>query len=226
VRDLVLPKIEVHGAIEAWIIDDTAFRKKGRHSVGVARQYCGEVGKQDNCQVAVSLSLANAYASLPVAFRLNLPKEWADDAARRNKAKVPADMASLELAQGHGLGAPSGIGQAALAHLARLSGSQAGSGSLTSKAEAGAACITTPRWPSPLTASSSWNGPFPPQALVKAGQARRLSFPPIIDPAAPPIRPERHIPNSIATMRRRLTVALLRRLPRCPCCGQSQLMTQ
>src|SRR5258708_7110104 len=67
VRALVLPAIERHGPIEAWIIDDTGFRKQGRHSVGVARQYLGEIGKQDNCQVAVSLSLANAWASLPAS---------------------------------------------------------------------------------------------------------------------------------------------------------------
>src|SRR5919107_1597112 len=54
VRDLVLPVMERTGPIEAWIIDDTGFPKKGRHSVGVARQYCGQLGKQDNCQVAVS----------------------------------------------------------------------------------------------------------------------------------------------------------------------------
>jgi SRSO17 transposase len=63
VRAVVLPKIERHGAIEAWIIDDAGTPKQGRHSVGVARQYCGQLGKQDNCQVAVSLSLANAHAS-------------------------------------------------------------------------------------------------------------------------------------------------------------------
>ena len=73
VRQMVLPAIEQSGAIEAWILDDTGFPKKGRHSVGVARQYCGQLGKQDNCQVAVSLSLANHAASLPVAWRLYLP---------------------------------------------------------------------------------------------------------------------------------------------------------
>src|SRR4051812_48188534 len=66
--------------------------KKGRHSVGVARQYCGQLGKQDNCQVAVTLSLANRTASLPVAYRLYLPQEWADDPARRQKAGVPESL--------------------------------------------------------------------------------------------------------------------------------------
>src|SRR5918993_3062646 len=59
VRELVLPAIERTGPIEAWIIDDTGFPKKGRHSVGVARHYCGQLGKPDNCPVAVTLSLAN-----------------------------------------------------------------------------------------------------------------------------------------------------------------------
>jgi SRSO17 transposase len=89
VRRQVLPQIERHGPIEAWIVDDTGFPKKGKHSVGVGRQYCGQLGKQDNCQVAVSLSVANEVASLPIDYQLYLPKDWADDPARRAKAGVP-----------------------------------------------------------------------------------------------------------------------------------------
>ena len=92
VREKVLPKIEALGPITAWILDDTGFPKKGKHSVGVARQYCGQLGKQDNCQVAVSLSLANAQASLPVVYRMYLPKAWAEDKERREKAGVPDDV--------------------------------------------------------------------------------------------------------------------------------------
>lgn len=92
VRDLVLPGIEQHGPVRAWIVDDTGFPKKGRHSVGVARQYCGQLGKQDNCQVAVSLSVANEAASLPIAWRLYLPQAWAEDPDLRRKAKIPADI--------------------------------------------------------------------------------------------------------------------------------------
>lgn len=75
-----------------WIVDDTGFPKQGTHSVGVARQYCGMLGKQDNCQVAVSVSLACEEGSLPVAWRLYLPHEWADDAGRRDRAEVPAEV--------------------------------------------------------------------------------------------------------------------------------------
>jgi len=92
VREMVLPEIVRHGQIEAWIIDDTGFPKQGRHSVGVARQYCGQLGKQDNCQVAVSLSIANRHASLPVAYRLYLPEQWAADDERRRKTGVPGDI--------------------------------------------------------------------------------------------------------------------------------------
>jgi SRSO17 transposase len=75
-----------------WIIDDTGFPKKGRHSVGVARQYCGMLGKQDNCQVAVSISLASNQGSLPVAWQLYLPEDWAADAERRAVAGVPEEV--------------------------------------------------------------------------------------------------------------------------------------
>jgi len=92
VREMVLPRIEHYGPIEAWIIDDTSFPKQGRHSVGVSHQYCGQLGKQANCQAAVTLSLANHDASLPVAYRLYLPKAWAEDDVRRRKAGVPEEI--------------------------------------------------------------------------------------------------------------------------------------
>jgi len=94
VRQQVLPAMERHGAIRAWIIDDTGFPKKGTHSVGVARQYCGQLGKQDNCQVAVSMSVANDHASLPITYRLYLPEAWANDVDRRCRAGVPDDVRS------------------------------------------------------------------------------------------------------------------------------------
>jgi len=75
-----------------WIIDDTGFPKKGKHSVGVARQYCGMLGKQDNCQVAVSVSLACDQGSLPVAWQLYLPEDWAADPVRRLQAGVPDEV--------------------------------------------------------------------------------------------------------------------------------------
>ena len=92
VREMVLPAIEKSGPIEAWIIDDTSFPKQGKHSVGVHHQYCGQLGKQANCQVAVSLSIANHAASLPVAYQLYLPQEWTKDRARRKKAGVPKQI--------------------------------------------------------------------------------------------------------------------------------------
>jgi SRSO17 transposase len=93
VCELVLPSIEQRGAIEVWILDDTSIPKKGSHSVGVHHQYCGELGKQANCQVVVTLSIANHQASLPIAYRLYLPKAWAEDAARRKKAHIPEEIA-------------------------------------------------------------------------------------------------------------------------------------
>lgn len=75
-----------------WIIDDTGHRKYGRHSVGVARQYCGQLAKIENCQVAVSLTLATAASSLPLSYRLYLPREWTEDKARCKRAGVPEDI--------------------------------------------------------------------------------------------------------------------------------------
>lgn len=92
VRHQVLSAMQRHGSVVAWIVDDTGFPKKGKHSVGVARQYCGQLGKQDNCRVAVSLSVATWNSSLPVAYRLYLPEEWARDAARRQKTGIPQEI--------------------------------------------------------------------------------------------------------------------------------------
>ncbi len=92
VRRQVLPAMQKQGPVVAWIVDDTGFPKKGKHSVGVTRQYCGQVGKQENCRVAVSLSVATWSSSLPVAWRLYLPQEWAEDIARRRKAEVPEEI--------------------------------------------------------------------------------------------------------------------------------------
>jgi SRSO17 transposase len=90
--DTVLPTMLQQGPVIAWVVDDTGFPKKGEHSVGVARQYCGQVGKQDNCRVAVSLSVTTEAASMPIAFRLYLPEVWATDKKRRTKAGVPKEV--------------------------------------------------------------------------------------------------------------------------------------
>src|SRR5258708_12954516 len=84
--------MQKQGPVVAWIVDDTGFPKKGKHSVGVTRQYCGQVGKQENCRVAVSLSVASWSSSLPIGYRLYLPKEWAEDAERRANTQQPPDV--------------------------------------------------------------------------------------------------------------------------------------
>jgi SRSO17 transposase len=88
-RTHVLDAMERHGAAGGWIIDDTGIPKKGRYSVGVARQYCGVLGKQDNCQVAVSLSIAHEAVSVPAGYQLYLPESWAKDSKRRSAAGIP-----------------------------------------------------------------------------------------------------------------------------------------
>lgn len=89
----VVPKLLKKSQPCWWILDDTGHAKKGTHSVGVAHQYCGRLGKTDTCQVAVSLSLATAKGSVPLAYRLYLPHDWADDPVRRTRAGVPAEIA-------------------------------------------------------------------------------------------------------------------------------------
>jgi len=380
VGEMVLPAIERSGPIEAWIIDDTGFPKKGRHSVGVTRQYCGQLGKQDNCQVAVTLSLANHEASLPVAYRLYLPEDWAKDQARRRKAKVPEtiafqtkpEIALEQIKAARAAGLPAGVvlmdaGYGNDTRLRRevtaLSMSYvAGIGPNTSVWAPGMGPLPAPpgkgtgrppkllrrdeqhqptsvkalalslsaeawqtitwregtadwlasrfarqrvrpahrdnelselrpeewlliEWPEgEAEPAKYWLATLPEditfEALVDFAKlrwrierdyqelkqelglgdyegrgwrgfhhhatlciaaygfliartrrhsplstsfsprsSRDLPFPTVTDPEAPPIRPERHIPNSIATVRRRLIVALTRTLPRCPCCN-------
>jgi SRSO17 transposase len=82
----------VGGKDAALIVDDTALPKQGKHSVGVKRQHCGVLGKQANCQVLVSLTLARKEGPVPIALRLYLPEEWAQDEARRAAARVPESI--------------------------------------------------------------------------------------------------------------------------------------
>ena len=379
VRARVLPIIEQRGPIRALIIDDTGMPKQGRHSVGVARQYCGQLGKQDNCQVAVSLSAANDHASLPIAYRLYLPHEWVDDPDRRTAAGIPGDVvfqtkprialdqlraalaagidaeialarrgiwqrhrlprrhhsdrpclcrrhpvlhqplaarrataaakamewawpsdildpsgrrASADLRQATGAGTsqkslaaghlarrhqyqarlalcggarspcasrlppphapprgmvpdrvacgrtrankilpvhlarehqPSRPGQhhqAALADRAGLPGPQAGTRAwplrgarlawLSSSRHALHRCLRIPA----LRKSEQ----FPPQDHATPFLSKNIPYPEVIDPAAPPIRPERHVANSISSVRIAIARAIARTLPRCPCC--------
>ena len=115
--DFVLPAMLRQEPIVAWVVDDTGFPKKGQESVGVARQYCGQVGKQDNCRVAVSLSVTTEKASMPVAFRLYLPESWTQDRKRRRKTGVPdpiqfqtkIEIALDQIRRGRERGLPQGV---------------------------------------------------------------------------------------------------------------------
>jgi SRSO17 transposase len=95
-RDYALAELERHAPVGAWLVDDTGIPKKGKHSVGVAWQYCGVLGKRANCQVAVAVSLANRTMSVPAAWRLYLPKAWAGDPERRIRAGIPGEVAFQE----------------------------------------------------------------------------------------------------------------------------------
>lgn len=81
---------------EVWVVDDVPFPKCGRASVGVARQYCGAVGKRANCQVAVSVHAATDTASCPLNWQLYLRREWTDEPDRCRRAGVPDDVVHQE----------------------------------------------------------------------------------------------------------------------------------
>ena len=81
-----------HEPITTWIVDDTGFLKQGNHSPGVQRQYTGSAGKKANCQIGVSLVLANRHAELPVDFKLYIPQSWADDRTRCRAAHIPDEV--------------------------------------------------------------------------------------------------------------------------------------
>ena len=172
-----------------WIVDDTGFPKQGTHSVGVARQYCGVLGKQDNCQVAVSISLANAQASVPVAYRLYLPKAWAEDAQRRRQAGIPLEVNFATKTQ------------IALEQLETLLAE--GAPRYCVLADAGYGFLVAERLDAdkPLgaekTSSSAKCLPFP--RITSRARARRA---------------QRHVSNSIATLRHELGFHLIARLDR------------
>ena len=86
IRREVVPVVE---PLQAWVVDETGWLKQGNDSVGVSHQYCGAVGKQANCQVAVELVVSDGEVTAPVGGRLYLPEKWANDLPRREKVGVP-----------------------------------------------------------------------------------------------------------------------------------------
>ena len=98
----VLTELRAHARAEighpeaVWVLDGSAFPKKGDESCGVARQWCGRLGKQDNCQLGVFLAYTAPRGCALVDARLYLPKDWATDAKRRRRCHVPADVVFQE----------------------------------------------------------------------------------------------------------------------------------
>ncbi len=89
IRQEVIPLVE---PLQAWVVDETGWLKQGKESVGVSHQYCGAVGKQAQCQVAVELVVSDGEIAAPVGGRLYLPEVWTKDSPRREKAGVPGGV--------------------------------------------------------------------------------------------------------------------------------------
>src|SRR5664279_2757450 len=200
VRRQVLPSMTRQHPLAAWIVDDTGFPKKGTHSVGVTRQYCGQVGKQENCRVAVSVSLATEEASIPAAYRLYLPELWANDKERRKEAGVPKEVSfqtkpDIALAQIRSLvneDVPRGVVLADAAY-GDDSGFREGLVSLELCYAVGIKS-TTSVWPPGIA-------PLPPQARSRMGRPARLLR-----------RDEQHQPLSVKELALCLSASDLRRV--------------
>ncbi|MHB8392749.1 MAG: IS701 family transposase [Acidobacteriaceae bacterium] len=200
VRSQVLPAMTRKHALAAWIVNDTGFPKKGIHSVGVARQYCGQLGKQDNCRVAVSVSLATEEASIPAAYRLYLPELWANDKERRKQAGVPKEISfqtkpEIALAQIRSLvneDVPRGVVLADAAY-GDDSGFREGLVSLGLSYAVGIQSSTT-LWPPGIA-------PLPPRPKGKMGRPPRLLR-----------RDEQHRPRSAKNLALCLSTADLRKV--------------
>jgi len=91
-RELARKVVDLLSDPEVWILDETSFPKAGEHSVGVARQYCGALGKVANCQVAVTLHWSSTEASCPLGWRLYLPRPWIEDRERAQEVKLPEGL--------------------------------------------------------------------------------------------------------------------------------------
>src|SRR5258708_39285859 len=89
IRQQIIPHLE---PLEAWVVDETGWVKQGAHSVGVAHQYCGAVGKSANCQVSVELVVSEGWVAAPIAAQLYLPRSWSEDATRRAEAGGPTKI--------------------------------------------------------------------------------------------------------------------------------------
>ena len=229
VRKQVLPAMQKQGPVVAWIVDDTGFPKKGKHSVGVARQYCGQVGKQENCRVAVSLSMATWTSSLPIAYRLYLPKEWAEDVERRRRAEVPEEVefqtkpeiALEQIRAAAATGLDRGVVLADAAYGINTEFRE-GLSKLKLQYVVGVQSSLTVWEPGkqPLPAKPRGSMGRSPQLLQRSANHQPVSVKRRSSARADRrVRPERHNPNSIATLRMILARQLLGQLPQCPFCG-------